>query len=305
MKIITSGKRYLDIDAYAGCIAYAELLNSRGEEVMAVSTALPNESVNDTVRSWGDFFETNYVPTKDDEFIIIDVSNPDHFDKIVKLEKVYEVIDHHIGHEEYWQSKLGDKAEIEFIGSVCTLIYERWQVAGVLKQMNPTTAKLLMCGILDNTLNFGAKVTTKRDIDAYKSLRKIADVQDDFAAQYFSDCQKAIMKDLASAVKNDSKIMIFKALDKPVAMGQLAVWDASEIITNGQDVIRQVLFNIESNWAMNLINISESKSYFITDNVDVQKYFEKLLAVKFDGGTAVANRLWLRKEIVKQDIESI
>lgn len=27
MVVVTSGKKYIDIDAYAGCIAYAKLLN--------------------------------------------------------------------------------------------------------------------------------------------------------------------------------------------------------------------------------------------------------------------------------------
>lgn len=30
MKIVTSGLKFLDIDAYAGCIAYAELLRLKG-----------------------------------------------------------------------------------------------------------------------------------------------------------------------------------------------------------------------------------------------------------------------------------
>jgi inorganic pyrophosphatase/manganese-dependent inorganic pyrophosphatase len=45
MKIITSGASYLDIDAYACCIAYAELLNLQGIPARAVSSAKPNASV--------------------------------------------------------------------------------------------------------------------------------------------------------------------------------------------------------------------------------------------------------------------
>ena len=45
MKIVTSGSRYIDIDAYASCIAYANLLNLKGIEAKAVSTAKINESI--------------------------------------------------------------------------------------------------------------------------------------------------------------------------------------------------------------------------------------------------------------------
>ena len=45
MKIVTSGNRYIDIDAYAGCIAYASMLKMKNIEAKAVSTAKINESV--------------------------------------------------------------------------------------------------------------------------------------------------------------------------------------------------------------------------------------------------------------------
>lgn len=52
MKIVTSGAPYMDIDAYGGCVAYAELLRILGSHARAVSTAPLNESISKTVRSW-------------------------------------------------------------------------------------------------------------------------------------------------------------------------------------------------------------------------------------------------------------
>ena len=62
MKIITSGASYLDIDAYACCIAYAELLNLQGIPARAVSSAQPNASVSQTVLGWAAAFD-DYLPT--------------------------------------------------------------------------------------------------------------------------------------------------------------------------------------------------------------------------------------------------
>jgi hypothetical protein len=39
MRVVTSGSAYLDIDAFACCIAYAELLNHQGINARAVSSA--------------------------------------------------------------------------------------------------------------------------------------------------------------------------------------------------------------------------------------------------------------------------
>ena len=45
MIVVTSGNKYIDIDAYASCIAYANLLNLKGQKAKAVSSAKPNESI--------------------------------------------------------------------------------------------------------------------------------------------------------------------------------------------------------------------------------------------------------------------
>ena len=42
------------------------------------------------------------------------MSDPAYFDKVVDVEKVDEVIDHHPGFEQHWQDRIGDK----FQGSV-------------------------------------------------------------------------------------------------------------------------------------------------------------------------------------------
>lgn len=303
MKIVTSGAKYIDIDAYAGCIAYAELLQLQGEQALAVLTAPLNESISESVRLWNAPLETTYTPSESDEFVLIDVSEPEQFDSIVDLAKVSEVIDHHPGLESYWQEKIGDKAVIEFIGAACTLVYESWVKSGLLEKMSATSARLLICGILDNTLNFGAKVSTPRDTEAYEALLKIADLPDGWISQYFTECQNAILQDIVSAIQNDTKVLSFKLFDKPIAVGQLVVWDGRKIFSEYQSQMRETLTAIKPDWLMNLVNISERKSYFVTDNQQVQKWLSELLDVQFDGQVATADRLWLRKEIIKQDID--
>lgn len=303
MKIVTSGAKYIDIDAYAGCIAYAELLQLQGEEALAVCTAPPNESVSDTIRSWNAPIKTTYEPSEHDEFILIDVSHQEHFDEIVDLEKVSEVIDHHPGFEQYWRDRIGDQAVIEFIGAACTLVYEKWKRAGLSDEMSVTSARLLVCGILDNTLNFGAKVTTQRDVEAYEELLKIANLPDDFTAQYFSECQSAILQDLVGAMRGDTKVLSFQSFDRPMSVGQLVVWDGGKILAENREIISQTLSAIKPDWFMNLVTISEGKSYFIAEHAEVQRWLEKLLRVHFKDNVAAADRLWLRKEIIKQDIE--
>lgn len=51
MEIITSGSRYIDIDAYASIIAYAKLLYLQGKSAIAISKANLNESITPSLRN--------------------------------------------------------------------------------------------------------------------------------------------------------------------------------------------------------------------------------------------------------------
>jgi inorganic pyrophosphatase/exopolyphosphatase len=301
MKVITSGSAYIDIDAYACIVAYAELLQEQGIEAIAVSTSVLNESITATVQGWPTPLKTTYTPAPDDTFTLVDVSESDYFDTIVDVSKVDEIIDHHPGFEGYWQEHIGDRAHIEFIGAACTLVYERWKAAGLLERMSVTSARLLICGILDNTLNFGAKVTALRDRAAYDTLLPLADLPDNWTDLYFTECQEAILADAATAIRNDTKILQFKSYDRPICFGQLVVWDGEQVIARYEDALRETLKTIKSDWLMNVISVKDQKSYFVADNPKVQKWLTELLNIRFDDMTAIANRSWLRKEVIKED----
>jgi inorganic pyrophosphatase len=302
VKIVTSGKGFLDIDAYAGCVAYAELLSLQGIEAIAFSSAPLNESVPKSVRSWGIKISNDYIANPEDSFILIDVSEPDFIEKTANVSQVEEVIDHHVGFEDFWSEKIGEKADIEFIGAACTQVYERWERAGILNIMNKISARLLVCGILDNTLNFKADVTTNRDVAAYRELLKIADLPEDWTAQYFMECETSIVSDINRALTNDTKILKFQNLNSSdIAFGQLVIWDAKQIL-NQQSAIYKTMKNMSEIWLVNVISISEGVSYILSDSELIKTRLGNILDINFKDSIAISNRLWLRKEIIKQDI---
>lgn len=302
MKIVTAGLTFLDIDAYAGCVAYAELLNLQGEDAVAFSSANINESVTRTIRSWNAPLSISYVPRPEDTFILVDVSEPDFLEKLVDIDKVEEVIDHHVGYQSFWQEKLGPKANIEFIGAACTQVYESWLRAGLFEQMSETSARLLVSGILDNTLNFKAGVTTDRDHEAYVQLLKIANLPEDWAAQYFQECEESIFADIADALINDTKIMKLQQLRPDrVGFGQLVIWDAKRAIQEYRDRVEETMAARSEDWFVNVVSISDGQSFFLASNDKVIQWAEQVLGVKFEGQLAYAGKLWLRKEILRQD----
>ena len=173
--ILTAGSTYLDIDAYACMVAMAELLCLQGKNAIAYSNAPCNYSVCPSLLSDNQMQTTlpsRYAP-ESAKFIIVDVSDPNYLAKNVPLTNVIAVYDHHVGFEDYWMSRIGANARIEFIGAAATLIYREWKKAGLADKMQVGTAKLLIAAILDNTLNLTSSVTTKEDRETFSELCNI------------------------------------------------------------------------------------------------------------------------------------
>ncbi len=300
MVVVTSGKKYIDIDAYASCIAYAKLLNLKGIKARAISTAKLNESITPSLKKLNSKLD-EYKPQEEDNYIIMDVSNRDYFDTFVREEKIIEIIDHHVGYEEYWKNKLKEKAQIEFIGSVATIMIELYEKENLIGEISKDLAILLISAILDNTLNLKAKITTQRDIVAYKKLEKMIN-DETYPEKYFKECQLEINNNLKMSIENDTKIENINSILPPI-FAQLTIWEKESILKDKQ-ILYETLNNIGAKWMMNLICLKDGKSYLIAKDKEVQENMEKLFHKKFKDEIMKLDNVWLRKEILKLGLEN-
>lgn len=297
MVIVTSGSKYIDIDAYAGCIAYANLLNLKGIKAKAVSTATYNESITKSLMNLNIKLD-EYEENENNEFVIVDVSNKEYFDNIVKEDSIIEVIDHHVGYEGYWKRRLDENAKIEFIGSVATIIVEEYENANCLSKMSKDIAILLMSAILDNTLNFKAKITTNRDKIAYKKLQDIAKTKENYAEEYFLECQLKIEENLKYSIENDTKVEEINTI-LPIVFGQLIIWNNIISEKNNKKIMYDTLNNIGNDWMINIVCLAEGKSYIIAPNIKTQNNLERLFNKHFENDIMQLDDVYLRKEIIK------
>jgi inorganic pyrophosphatase/exopolyphosphatase len=279
-------------------VGYAELLNIQGMKSVAATSAKLNESIPQSLRDLGAPVEVGYRPEPGETFAIVDNSDSKDFDPMVNPQRLTEIIDHHPGFETYWRRYLRERADIEVVGACCTMIYERWARASLLNSMSARTATLLAAGILDNTLNFQAHITSTRDHQAYRDLQIIARLPDNWPATYFKDCQQGIEHNLEEAIKNDTKIVEFRGQPSVYAVGQIVIWDAQAIINDHLDTIKRVVSEIEPTWFANVVSIKGDRSYFVCTDPGIQHWLQNLLGIRFSGSVAPADRLWLRKEIV-------
>lgn len=295
MKIVTSGSAYLDIDAYACCIAYAELLNQQGVEACAVSSAPFNASICSTVLSWNGAL-ARHEPGPNDTFVLVDVSDPRHFDPIVVMDRVVEIIDHHPGFELHWAQRLGAKADIRSIGAAATQVFERWEASGLLPRISQQSAALLATAILDNTLNFNSAISTPGDADAYRVLATLAQLPGDWPAQYFLECQSSIESALTDALKADCKRLQVSRLPKVFA--QLTVWDANGLLMRYHHTLIAWLKAQGGDSLVNLIGIVDGKSYFLADTQRSKDKLSRLISLCWEEDVAVVEPSLLRKELL-------
>lgn len=300
--IITAGSTYLDIDAYACCIAMKELLTLQGIPAIAYSTAPCNYSVCDSLVEKGQMLRT--LPEDFDietaRYIIVDVSDPDYIRDAVPLDKVAEVYDHHVGFEDYWQERIGEKSHIEFIGAAATLIYREWKKAGLLDKMSSTVAKLLLAAILDNTLYLTSSNTTEEDIEVFHALCEKEHIKEAWCAQYFSWVQESVEQDLRNALFGDLK-RIRDSEYLPPRMAQICVWDAQKLLERLQE-IKTWFAEGKDSWMINVIDLKKRCSYFVCEDKQYQKKIESVFAVSFDGDVAKTKIPYLRKEIIKKTL---
>lgn len=291
--IITSGCKYIDIDAYASAIAYRELLKKQGTAATASTLATPNRSIPPLILNLKYHLDPAETPDNA-KYIVLDTSNPEFFDKRVTAENLVEIIDHHTGFEGYWQSQKEVKIEIEFIGSVCTIIFERIIASNHVDVLDTDLCKLLIAGILDNTLNLKSSITTDRDRAAYEKLIEIGKISPDWGAEYFAACEAEILKDLETAIKDDIKIEKVGVL--PEVIGQIIVQDVNNFAVDEMKTV----FKEYPEWLMNVISLKDGKSYLYFSGEGVQNRLEELFSqqCKVDG-LLVLDHFLLRKQIMK------
>ena len=298
--IITAGETFNDIDVLACAIAYKELLELEGKVAEVVLPGPLNNSITTTVKSWPIKFLTT-PSTSNFDCVIVDISEPEYLARFATLESIVEIYDHHFGFEKFWQERLGEKSHIESIGACATLIWEQFKKRGLAEKISQLSANLLYTAILSNTLNFGAKITNNRDIEAFAELQKYINLPKNWQEIYFQEVEDGLNGNVKEVLINDTKTKVLPGINQKVQIGQLEIWRADKFLAENIIKIFETFKTFNNPcWFLNLVSIAESKNYIITDNSEVQKILAKYLNITFTDNIGTTDRLWLRKEIIKK-----
>jgi len=156
---------------------------------------------------------------------------------------------------------------------------------------------MLVAAILDNTLNLKAKITTNRDIEAYKKLmKKIND--DKYPSCYYEEIENTIKENVIVALQNETNIYKINQII-PKYFAQLAVFD-KKIVFDELDKIYFEFNKLKDDYLINIICLSEGKSYIITTSNKVKEDMTNLFNKKFVEDVMDLEDIWLRKEIIRR-----
>ena len=296
---VTTGNKYTDIDSLACAVAYTELLKLRGQKALTYLPGLLNNTITEAIKEWN----MEYVDKVSDfnaKFVIVDISDPDYLSKQINLENIIEIYDHHYGFEKYWKDKLGEKAKIEAVGACATQIWEEYKLSRLEDKISNVSANLLYTAIIQNTLNFNAKVLVDRDKVAFEELKKYISLPSNWDKIYYDDREKETQDNILETITNDTKTLKIPSFDNQIIIGQLELWDVPSFLDKYASEIKASLSILGSPyWFMNLSGLKDGKNYLYAESDKLQRILEKVTGAKFKDNIGTTDRLWLRKEIVR------
>jgi nanoRNase/pAp phosphatase (c-di-AMP/oligoRNAs hydrolase) len=295
--VVTSGETWVDIDAFACAVAYAECLRLQGQEAVTVIPGELNATIPQSYKVLGSF-EKN-PPANFSSVVLVDISNPNHVAKFVDMNTVTDVFDHHSGFETYWKEKIDERSRIEMIGAAATFIWEEIDRAGLAEQISVGSAKLLAAAIASNTLNFQIAITSDRDHTAYRAASLRGGFDKPARDEYFAACEHDMLAEFETALRNDTKHESIPQMQGQITIGQLELWHSESIVKAHLQQIEAFLSSSNESWMLNAPSIGDGYSLILTADPILKNALTATSGVQWEGNIGKTPRLMLRKELLK------
>jgi inorganic pyrophosphatase/exopolyphosphatase len=286
-----------DLDGVSGAIAYAEFFQKTGTPAVAAVIGELHEEAAYLFNRFSFERPQRVANSHDvDRVVLVDTSDLKNLEGTIEPEKVIEIIDHRAVHEA--GSFPNAKVQIELVGAAATLVTERFMQGHV--DISPSSAILLCGGIISNTLNFRATMTTDRDHRAYAWLNNIANLPNDFWRELFMAKSDLSGEKLAERIKGDFSQFVFGG--KKLGIAQIEMIGAESLIHERGQEIAVILKSIKEQLRLDLIflntiELEACKNVFIATDPDMQQLLEQVLKVSFKGGVAQRPTFLMRKQI--------
>lgn len=197
--------------------------------------------------------------------ILMDHNEPSQSIKGLETANIVEIIDHHrLG---ALKTILPIYMDIEPLGSTCTIVYQQYLKHNL--KPDEKEAKVLLAGLISDTVILKSPTTTQIDIETANELQKLANVNlNEFAEKMFSSMGGLTPDDAVEKIESDFKIYSENGVS--VGIGQCEVVTLKDIDNYKEAYLKtldEVRLKNSLNWAMLLITdvIKEASLLLTTD----------------------------------------
>lgn len=217
----------------------------------------------------------------------------------VNPENIVQFIDHHAVTE---SEKICKHAnfQIEMVGAAATLIAEKFQKNKL--EISRESSILLYYGIISNTINLKAKVTTPKDLEMAKWLQEqCKEISREKVEEIFM--KKSQIRD---GLRKEMEVqVVWKWKDKTITIGQLEYANIEAFLAQKETEIREILKTVKQENQLdyiivNCVDTLNGYSTILAIDEQTEMVIEDLLKIKFVNQKAKFNELVLRKEIFRQ-----
>lgn len=294
---LVTAKVHPDLDGTACILAYTDLLNQQGVPADPGIFGTPQAEVEYFSRHQG-----FVIPTRQDDgvgswskFVLVDMSATKGNPRVVKPERVIEIIDHRKSEPE--KEFPHARVQNDLIGAAATIVVERYQAVG--KKLTSENAQLLYGAIFHNTLNFLASNTHQRDRDAAAYLEETYGCRPQIAYDMFQYADRIITEDIARAIENDAKE--FAAYNTVIGAYQLILWNfqPGEWSEKIAAAVGETDQKMGCQWSyLGVIDLKTNTNYIYCPSVAGQEKFHNSLGITFTHQWASLHPALLRKQII-------
>ena len=197
--------------------------------------------------------------------ILVDHNEASQSIKGLETANIVEIIDHHrLG---ALKTTIPIYMDIEPLGSTCTIVYQQYLKHNM--KPNEIEAKVLLAGLISDTVILKSPTTTKIDVEAAHELSKIAKVDlNEFAQKMFSSMGGLTVDAANEKIESDFKIYTENGVS--VGIGQCEVVTLRDLDNYKEaylKVLDEVRLKNSLNWAMLMITdvIKETSVLLTTD----------------------------------------
>jgi len=183
----------------------------------------------------------------------------------IETANIVEIIDHH--RLDAIKTELPIFIDAEPLGSTCTIVYRKYVLEGITPDTD--AAKMLLTGIVSDTLILRSPTTTPVDIESANDLAKIIGVDlNEFGLSMFS-CMEGLKNRVPKeAVESDFKT--YRENNLKIGIGQCectTLTDMEDYKQEYLDALEDVRKHQELDWAVLMITdvIREHSVLFVTD----------------------------------------